>query len=281
MPVLSPNELQAQADALDWFHCIDLGQGVTTKGTAKGPYLSAQKMPDLHGKSVLDIGAWDGYYSFQAERLGARRVVALDHYVWGLDFTARAKYWNECAEKGVLPDHGRDLTDFWDSQLPGRRAFELAHRALESKVEPRVADFATADLAEIGSFDVVMYLGVLYHMKEPLRALERLRKVTGEVAVIETQAVHIRGAETMSLAQFFAGEEFANDFGNWFIPTIEWLRQMVLAAGFQSAETIIGPLAARLGLRRMLRRTLRPRQSSNQINHPRFTYFRAVVHARP
>ena len=66
--MLSPKELRTRVDALGWFHPIDL--------------------PDLAGKTVLDIGAWDGYYSFQAERLGASGVVALDHYVWGVDMAA-------------------------------------------------------------------------------------------------------------------------------------------------------------------------------------------------
>ena len=69
----SPGELQAQADALHWYHTIDLGNGVVTKGD------SAQDdgtgiLPDVTGRTVLDIGAWDGKYSFQAERSGASRA---------------------------------------------------------------------------------------------------------------------------------------------------------------------------------------------------------------
>src|SRR5579862_5380212 len=119
--MLSADELRARADSLGWFHRVDLGQGVVTKGLSTGPYLGPDAMPPMEGKSVLDIGAWDGYYSFQAERLGARRVVALDHYVWGVDLAARQAYWDDCARTGVLPDHGRDLTDFWHPELPGRR----------------------------------------------------------------------------------------------------------------------------------------------------------------
>ncbi len=49
------------------------------------------------------------------------------------------------------------------------------------------------ELDQLGQFDVVLYLGVLYHMKEPLVCLERVRAVTKEVAVIETEAVHLAG----------------------------------------------------------------------------------------
>ena len=213
----SPADLQAQADALHWYHTIDLGNGVVTKGD------SAQDegtgiLPDVAGRSVLDIGAWDGKYSFLAERAGAARVVALDHYAWGVDFAARGAYWAECIQSGVLPDQSRDETDFWQPDLPGRRGFELAKAALGSQVEPLVADFQTVDLAVVGQFDVVLYLGVLYHMKEPLTCLERVRAVTKEVAVIETEAVHLQGHEGEVLMQFHAGSSLRTDFGNWYVP---------------------------------------------------------------
>jgi tRNA (mo5U34)-methyltransferase len=236
----SPQEVQEQADAFGWFHSIDLGGGAVTKG------LSVRQIPDdqfpsFAGRSVLDIGAWDGYYSFMAERGGASRVVALDHYAWGVDIEARGAYWNECAANGKLPDHSRDLTDFWNNDLPGRRGFEFASATLGSKVEPWLADFATADLSELGVFDVVLYLGVLYHMKEPLTCLERLRSVTSGVAVIETEAVHIPNFANDSLLQFYAGGELNNDFGNWFIPTMPALHSLCRAAGFSSVRTVQGP----------------------------------------
>ena len=78
-------ELQAQADSYVWFHTIDLGQGVVTKGLG-AHWHSPQDLPDFSGHSVLDIGAWDGYYSFLAERGGASKIVALDNYAWGVDF---------------------------------------------------------------------------------------------------------------------------------------------------------------------------------------------------
>jgi tRNA (mo5U34)-methyltransferase len=278
--VLSPEELRQRADALGWFHPIDLGQGVVANGLSKGPFLGPDEMPELSGKSVLDIGAWDGYYSFQAERLGASRIVALDHYVWGVDMAARQVYWAECAEKGTLPDHDRDTTDFWRPDLPGRRSFEFALEALGSKVEPVLADFAKVDISTVGHFDVVLYLGVLYHMKEPLRCLERLRAVTDEVAVIETQAVHIDGLEDQSLMQFFAGGQFIGDYGNWFVPTMDGLRQLALAGGFSRVVPVVEPPPSAgaprpSALRRMLGRV----PATGPTSHPALTYYRAVVHA--
>jgi len=238
-----PSELQRQADALHWFHSIDLGDGVLTKGDSDGP-IPTSAFPSFEGRSVLDIGAWDGYYSFLAERSGARAVTALDHYVWGVDFDRRNAYWNRCFAEGVLPDHDRDTTEFWDADLPGRRSFEFAAESLGSKVRPVVLDFATADLADLGTFDVVLYLGVLYHMKEPLTCLERLRSVTGEVAVIETEAIHLQHHDDECLLRFHQGGDLHTDFGNWFVPTIAALHALCRAAGFGHVETVLGPPAA-------------------------------------
>jgi tRNA (mo5U34)-methyltransferase len=232
--------MQAQADALHWYHSIDLGNGVVTKGTS-GQENGPEILPDLSGRSVLDIGAWDGRFSFLAEAAGASRVVALDHYAWGVDFAARGAYWSECIANGTLPDQSRDETDFWLPDLPGRRGFEFAAAALGSSVEPVVADFQTVDLDEVGQFDVVLYLGVLYHMKEPLTCLERVRSVTKEVAVIETEAVHLAGLGHEALLQFHAGSSLRIDFGNWYVPTIEALHNLCRAAGFSRIETVVGP----------------------------------------
>ena len=235
-----PEELQAQADAFGWYHTIDLGNGVVTKGISVQE-TSAGVIPDVTGRSVLDIGAWDGKFSFAAERGGASRVVALDHYAWGVDFVARGAYWAECIANGTLPDQSRDETDFWRPDLPGQRGFNFAKAALGSKVTPVVGDFQKIDLDALGAFDVVLYLGVLYHMKEPLTCLERLRAVTKKVAVIETEAVHIQGFDNEVLMQFHAGSDLRVDFGNWYVPTIEALHNLCRAAGFSSVRTVIGP----------------------------------------
>ena len=87
----------------------------------------------------------------------------------------------------------------------------------------------------------MLYLGVLYHMKEPLTCLERLRAVTTEVAVIETEAVHVEGLDHEALLQFHAGSSLRTDFGNWYVPTIEALHNMCRAAGFAQVRTIVGP----------------------------------------
>lgn len=236
----STEELLQQVKQYGWYHHVPLAEGVVTPGQAPFMY-EKEQLPAFQGRSVLDIGAWDGGYSFLAEREGASRVVALDHYAWGIKWVQREAYWNECAAKGVLPDHGRDETDFWDDSLPGRRAFEFAHATLGSQVDTVVADFQTVDLEALGTFDVVLYLGVLYHMPEPLTCLRRVRQVTSEVAAIGTVGLDAPGLNDQRILQFAPGNELGGDFGNWYVPTSSALVGMCLAAGFARAELVFGP----------------------------------------
>jgi len=238
--MVNVSELQARANSVVWYHTLDLGHGVVTDGFCTS-YLGEDELPDFEGKTVLDIGAWDGYYSFLAERRGASRVVALDHYAWGVDFAKRNPYWVECFEKGVLPDHSLDTTEFWSPDLPGRRGFEIAHDAYNSSVEAVVGNFATVDPPSLGTFDVVLFLGVLYHPKEPLTALEAVRRLTRGVAVIETEAVRLPGMSGWSGLEFTAGCYRGYDYSNWFAPTMEALYELCRAAGFSKIAPLPGP----------------------------------------
>ena len=146
-------QLQAEVDSFAWYHSIDLGNGVITKGqSVMAEMVTEAQLPDFRGRSVLDIGAWDGYYSFLAEQRGASRVVALDHYAWGVDFSARTEYWNECFARGVLPDQSRD-TDRLLARRISRVAADSISRTVcsNSRVEPVVADFTKVDVSSLGN----------------------------------------------------------------------------------------------------------------------------------
>lgn len=229
-----------------WWHSIDLGQGVVTPGkkTEQGlkRELGALHLPNLSGKSVLDIGAWDGFYSFEAERRGAASVVALDHYVWSMDVPAMMEYWNDCKRKGVVPKQYDEVPGMWQpDRLPGKRGFDVAHGAIGSKVTPIVADFTTMELDTLGVFDVTLYLGVLYHMHDPFRCLKRLARVTRELAVIETSAIHVPGHANAPLWEFYEGSELDGDVNNWWAPSEAGLLGMCRAAGFSKAVSLTGP----------------------------------------
>jgi tRNA (mo5U34)-methyltransferase len=259
---MDAEELRRRVADIAWHHSIDLGGGVVTPGRSQSTLLPDSALASFPGRSVLDIGAWDGLYSFHAERGGAARVVGMDHYVWGVDLDARNVYWNECHAKGVLPEPGRELVDFWDDSLPGRRGFDLAREALGSKVEPLLGDVMTVDPATVGTFDVVLFLGVLYHLPEPFSALRQVRRLTREVAVIETAAIEL--PDCSPLLAFHAGGELDADHTNWFSPSEAALHDMCRAAGFRRMETRMGPPR---------RRRLRSRGSPRGC--------RLVVHAYP
>jgi tRNA (mo5U34)-methyltransferase len=226
-----------------WWHSIAIADGLVTPGyhsldTMQG-LLAELHLPDLKGKSVLDIGAWDGFYSFEAERAGARRVVAVDHYVWSLDLEAQQRYWRECQEQSVVPKAYHEIPELWQPEkLPGKRGFDAARRALDSTVDSVVADFMTTDLDRLGRFDVVLFLGVLYHLGEPFEAIKRLASVTDELAVISTQAIEVPGFEGHALSEFFESSELGADVSNWWAPNRKALAGMCRAAGFSSVEIV-------------------------------------------
>jgi tRNA (mo5U34)-methyltransferase len=258
--------LAQAAGSVRWFHSLDLGDGVVTRGEKSTGQLEHElrslRLPDLRGKTVLDIGAWDGYFSFSAERLGASRVVALDHYVWSLELDSHFAYWKDCKDRGVVPRPYHEM-DYWKpAELPGKRGFDLAHEALHSKVEARVADFMTVDLETLGSFDVVLYLGVLYHMENPLEAMKRVQSVTRELAVIESEAVVLLGSEQRAAFEFYPSNELNGDVSNWWAPNRRGLEGLCLAAGFRRVETI-APL---------------PEAAGGKAESTEAVHYRAVVH---
>lgn len=246
----------------EWYHSIELAPGVITPGRAPlevwDTTLRRLQLPDLHGKSVLDVGAYDGFFSFAAEKLGAARVVALDHYVWSADMAAYMEEWRALRDAGTLmpPPH---LSRHWrPGELPGRRPFDAARAILDSKVEPIVGDFMTMDLAGLGRFDVVFFLGILYHLEEPLRALRRAASVTaaGGLLYIETEAVELPGAPDAPFCEFFPGSELNDDASNWWAPNAKALEGFVRAAGFSDFTLLAGPprLSSTQRLRARMRR---------------------------
>lgn len=170
---------------------------------------------DFRGKTVLDVGCWDGALSFEAEKLGARFVVATDSFVWKLPV------------------------------LSGRRGFDLAHRLLGSKVRAREIDVLElcpnyVSIEQCGGrFDVVLFFGILYHMRHPLLALEKVRGVTvdGGMAIVEGHYRDHVGIER-PVGIFLPGKELAGDPTNWWEFNRQAYRDLLLAAGFARVEEI-------------------------------------------
>ena len=153
------DQLRKEVASVNWFHKIDLGRGIVTPGIENTPEkIKLMNLPpDLSGKTVLDIGAWNGAVSFECERRGALRVLATDYFCW----------------------HGGNNRE-------GRQGFEIARRALNSGVEDLEIRVEEISSERVGLFDVVLFLGVLYHAEDPLGYLRRVHSVFRETAIIET-----------------------------------------------------------------------------------------------
>jgi len=198
----------AELEALGWYHSIELPDGTVTQGHQGIEHLRKRlaQFPipgDLHGKRVLDIGAWDGWFSFEMERRGAE-VVALD--------------------------------------LVTQARFLLAHRLLKSSVEYRAGDICRIEPKDLGHFDIVLFLGVLYHVRHPLLALEKVCALTDDLACVESYVTD-NGEDPSAppILEFYETTELRGQFDNWVGPNTPCLLAMARAAGFAAVklETVL------------------------------------------
>ena len=169
------------------------------------------KIPDdLTGWTVLDIGAWHGFFSFECERRGADRVLAVDSFSW---------------------------------DRFGMGEFLAARERLGSSVEHRRADVHDLHPDEIGQFDLVLLLGVFYHLRNPLTALERIARVTKRLLICETHVLLPFVHEKYPLVPFFPGDAHAEEarYEMCAMPTMAALTQMLQSVGFSDVETVYSP----------------------------------------
>lgn len=159
---------------------------------------------------MLDIGAWHGFFSFECERRGADRVLAVDHFAWN-------RY--------------------------GMKEFLDAKARLQSKVEQRHLDVHQLDPADIGTFDLVLFLGIFYHLRNPLQALECIRQVTKRLLICETHVLVPFIHERYPLIPFFPGDEHTQEKPREMcvMPTLEALRQMLESVWFSDVEVVYTP----------------------------------------
>lgn len=205
---LNAEEKRRQMAAYRWFHSIDLGDGVVTKGVKPPERLAFQaarifRFP-IAGQSVLDIGCWDGFFAFEAKRRGASRVLAADHHVW---------------------THG------WGKKA----AFELARRCVEPSVELREIELEKMTPASVGEFDVVLHLGILNHLKNPLAAMEQAAALTRRMLVVETHVDTSLPAEPPAM-RFYPFDELNNNASNWWGPNVSCVHAMLQVCGFKRIE---------------------------------------------
>ncbi len=208
-----------------WYHKISLPYGITTPGWA--PLNPAEyRIPDrLDGKRILDVGAWDGYWSFEALRRGAREVLAID------DFSDYL---------GQLKSSDRQA---WDT-------FDFCRRILgydSSKCQRRELSIYAMDEASCGRFDIVFFFGTLYHLRYPLLALDRLAAICdGEIfvesAILDDFSPYQGGvghgySGKQMVMEFYPENQYGNNDSNWWVPSLHCLSKMLKAAGFQDCRS--------------------------------------------
>ncbi|MFN3684835.1 MAG: DUF1698 domain-containing protein [Fimbriimonadaceae bacterium] len=207
-----------------WYHRIELPDGTVTPGWA--PMVpDAYRIPDdLTGARVLDVGAWDGYWTFEALKRGAREVVAIDDfsdYLGALQETDR-RAWETF-------DFCRDALGYSEDRC--------------KRIEMSVYNVSEEAL---GRFDHVFFFGTLYHLRYPLLALDILSSVCDgdiwiETAICDDFSVYRGGmgrgyAGAQAVMEFYPTSEYGNNPTNWWVPSLACLGLMVLAAGFQDFE---------------------------------------------
>ncbi len=184
------------------YHTIELPDGSELPGLQTTEHLrwrlSHFNLPeDLTGRRVLDIGAWDGWFSFECERRGAQ-VTAVD-----------------CVALDTFLE-ARDL----------RR----------SKVEYLTLDVAELSPARLGHFDIVLFFGVLYHLRHPLLGLEKVVEMTTDLALIESFVIAPENRTIPAVVEFYERGELGGQIDNWCGPSPEGLLALCRSAGFAQAE---------------------------------------------
>jgi tRNA (mo5U34)-methyltransferase len=207
-------DLQARVAALPWHHSIDLGGGVVTSGNKSAALCNDEaalifNRVDLNGRSVLDIGAWNGFFSFEAKRRGASRVLATDSYCWS------------------HPD------------IHGRETFDIARSALGLEVDAREIDATELSAETVGEFDVVLFLGVFYHRYDAIETLAKVARLAKQVLIVETH-LELRDVDVPAMV-FFPGQELANDPTNWWGPNEHCIKALLLGHGFVEVEMTAHP----------------------------------------
>ncbi|HEY1205373.1 MAG: DUF1698 domain-containing protein [Bryobacteraceae bacterium] len=191
-----------------WYHSFELPDGTLIDGvisleTQKERFARFPIPADLSGQRVLDIGAWDGWFAFEAERRGAS-VTAVD-----------------CVD---VPN------------------FRRARQKLRSQVDYWIADLYDLPQAGLGAFDTVFFLGVLYHVRHPLLALEIVCGLTSGVALVDS---FVTDGDTwrshpdqIPSLEFYETIELGDLLDNWFGPTVACLLAMCRAAGFARVDLL-------------------------------------------
>ncbi len=194
-------EIKKRVEAFKpWHHIMEIAPGVMTPGKYNPTRLfSFLELPqDMRGIRALDVGACDGFYTLEMHRRGAE-VVALDY---------------------------RERT------VSGFSIMEAACGHTFQHINANVYDLANLGL---GEFDVVLFLGVLYHLPDPVRALHLIRQVCRRDFFLET---YVEDFGDRAAARYYTGKNLAGDITNFFAPNPLCVQAWMQDAGFEVTRTI-------------------------------------------
>lgn len=262
-------DLAAEVGAIDWYHTIELAPGVVTPGWLDTrPVVDRIPFPaSLAGKRCLDVGTFNGFWAFEMERRGAEEVI-------GIDVLDPDRWeWPAGSDEAVV--------DVMAQRHARGRGFEIAKRELRSSVRRLDLSVYDLDAEDIGHFDLIYLGSLLIHLRDPVRALERVRSVCAD------QLIVVDGIDLL-LSLLVPRVPLARLDGQgrpwWWYSNAAGLVRMVEAAGF---DVVVGPRklfipsgpdrkAARLRPRHLLSRHGREALIAARKGDPH-----AVVVARP
>lgn len=211
---LTARQLRALADVPFWYHRFEILPGVMTPGICNyKPYLlDHPELQDATGKKVLDIGAWDGPYTREMTRRGAQAT--------GFDIQPpnHSGFNTMCALNAIEPEH------FCEN------VYNLSPEAH-------------------GLYDVVLFFGVFYHLKNPLLAFENINRVLRIGGLMAFEGAILEGAPSIDafwrdnshvlefikntpLAYYSKGS-YQGEWSNWWVPNLTCLKQWIESCGFE------------------------------------------------
>jgi len=207
-----PASLIAQARELSWYHALELAPGFVTEGWFDlRPYIDHYGLPErMDGMRVLEVGTWDGFWAFEMERRGAA-VVAID-----LDDESELDW----------PPRRRPSKS---AEVPRGRAFRLAREMLDSKVERINLSVYDARPEDLGTFDLVFCGSVLIHLRDQLRALERIAALCTGTFISAEEYDRMTNRFPLPLARYRANVEASVVYWR---PNARAWKQMMWTAGF-------------------------------------------------
>jgi len=215
-----------------WYHCIDLGNGVISKGDYDmDQFISKYELPqNLSGLTVLDVGRASGYFSFEFERRGAEVTATDIESFLDWDFVGgdveRAK-----REKEISDEKKFSSREIWG-------AFLFATKVLDSKVTARFINVYDIEPDAFGGklFDYVFAGSITSHLRDPVLALEKLYSVTKRKLIISVPTIGIGTYEKVPTMCLVGTVD--SDRRSWWVMNPSCVEEMLRCAGFKAITQV-------------------------------------------